>query len=158
MGYVLTIGEATLDILDEDQETVEIIAQVHEVDAVDKHLLTFGEPTDGRSERWPSITSWTNFIQFVDIEEFRGLFYDEYLGWMRASPRIKLITPRSQGIINRTYDAFVEKYPQAVPRIAILKNTPENPPENQALIRLTWLKYWVNWAMKNCKMPVFHLG
>ena len=157
MGYTLTIGELEVNY-DQDDEYPDI----HLGARAERHdnAPAYGEPTDYTNARWPSYTSWHEFTRFVGLEE---LFFSDDRGDCligRQHPGCVPLTERHRREINAAYEAHKVKYPNAVPTYG---NPPEgvftvdenNPPENYQFTRLTWLHYWVNWALDNCEKPVF---
>ena len=69
------------------------------------------------------------------------------------------LTNRHRVDINKAYENYITKYPNAKATYGNVKDICEvdedNPMENSALCRLEWLKFWVNWALDNCDKPVF---
>lgn len=169
MGYTLRIGELEFKYInDEDEPRIELSA------ASEKHenAPAFGEPTDYENQRWPSYTSWANFCRYFNLYE---LFYGknekgEYCrndALIAEHPGCFPLTEKHRREINRAYESHKLKYPNAIPTYGkhapegadqFTKFTwedPDNPPENYQFTRLTWLHYWVNWALDNCERPVF---
>lgn len=84
-----------------------------------------GVPTDYTNQRWPSYTAWGDFCEAIDINE--RLMINDHPGFMPVNFIL-------QQAVDKAY--------------AKIKSLPE---EHQP--RLEWLKFWVDWAMKNCKVP-----
>lgn len=148
MGYTLKIGEAEIVNYPEDGYISIGVKGVEH-----KEAPAFGEPTDFSNQRWPSYTSWHNFARFVGLHD---LFYDEDEGLIRRHPDTFPLTPSHKEIIDKAYEAFKVKYPDAVASFAEDGNYDEFPEENTWLVRLEWLKYWVDWSLENCQNPVFY--
>lgn len=144
MGYTLKIGEYASEFHDEDNTTW--ISQYAE-DAQHDAAPAYGEPTDNTNARWPSYTSWHNFARFVGLEDF---FFNEEMGLIRKHPGCVPLARYHQSSIENAMLNFKIKHPNAIPRM-----TDESEADCQ-LARLTWLKYWVDWAMQNCERPVFY--
>ena len=85
-----------------------------------------GVPTDRTNQRWPSYSGWADF---VDDTGLSGLFAE----LMPGHPGFCKIERRHLDAIN------------AVDTTAL--------PKHHA-VRMVWLKYWMDWALVNCKNPV----
>ena len=167
MGYSLRIGEATIcpDITKNEDwaySTVSIKAGDVRLD----NAPAFGEPTDYTNSRWPSYTAWANFVRFIVDhvnDEFEQLFYlgrlygesepgsDDYMCLIKTHPGVALIHEDHKSVIDRTMQMLKEKFPDAEANY----DADGNEHANGALCRLTWLKFWIDWALENCKIPVF---
>ena len=167
MGYTLQIGELVVEyVQDESEPRIEVAAKgFHRDDAP-----AFGEPTDGESQRWPSYTSWREFTEFVGLH---CLFYgsvtrhsdcirDDHL--IQEHPGCVPITERHRRDVNKALADYKERFPDATPSYGrpppegthpLFWEDKENPEENSWMCRLVWLHYWINWALDNCKKPVF---
>lgn len=155
MGYTLRIGELDIDY-DQEDSYIRLTCESKELPTAP----AFGEPTDHSNSRWPSYTSWSDFVEWAGINE---LFYDEDEGLIREHPGCVPINKKHQAIINEAYDAIKDKYPNVKagysPKIdyanRIFKD-PDWPIENSMMTRLEWLKFWFDWALDNCNKPVFY--
>ena len=73
------------------------------------------------------------------------------------------LTEQHRKEINDAVLRWKAKYPNAEPTYGQIPPEgalgfsvdKENPEENAYMCRLVWLHYWVNWALDNCKQPVF---
>lgn len=155
MGYTLKIGELDTHY-DAEEGHISFQAKGQKND----DAPAFGEPTDYENERWPSYTSWHNACRFCGIED---MFYNKETGLLREHPGCFPITKKHQEIINEALDNFKKKYPNAKagysPKINEKEGIYEDkdwPEENSWMTRLLWLKYWIDWALVNCKKPVFY--
>lgn len=146
MGYNLQIGELQVDITNDGRESiVNLTAETQ--NGRQESFLNVGELTDGTNMRWPTYTSWKNFTRNSDLYEF---FFDKSNGLMRTHPGTFPLCEEHRKIVNEKYDEFINKYPNA-------QCTYETDNDIDAtLVRFEWLKYWVNWALDNCKRPVFY--
>ena len=163
MGYSLTIGNAVLDY-DPDPEWPYLAIRAEGV--THTNAPAYGEPTDYTNERWPSYSSWHSFAREVNLHDM--MFGDTTKEWNNGSPLIRehpghtIITEKHRQKINRVfeYKSIICKREGKIPGYKytdlwgkVEKLNPEQyDPE---LARLTWLHYWVNWALDNCKIPVF---
>jgi hypothetical protein len=88
--------------------------------------------------------------------------YDKENGLIRNHPGCVPLTKEHKEIIDKTYKEFYEKYPNCKagysPKMDEAKGIYDNkwPKENSYAVRLEWLKYWIDWALENCKNPVFY--
>ena len=84
-------------------------------------------PTDHMNKRWPSYISWGDFMDAMGWEE-------EFL--IPSHPGYVIIDQTFKSIV----DAAYEKH----------KDAPEHG------VRITWMKFWTDWALVNCAQPIFH--
>lgn len=152
MGYTLTIGNAYLQY-DKAERSLTVECRNETLD----NAPAFGEPTDGTNSRWPSYTSWADFSRFVGLY---GLFFD------KNNPECEILIDHHPGfvalsethkeIIDEAYAAYYLKYPNAKPGFKPDGFIGTWPDENAHAARLEWLKFWVDWALVNCEMPIFY--
>ena len=155
MGYTLKIGELETATTDDGLESIVLN------DAKDEHhenAPAFGDPTDHTNSRWPSYSGWADVCRLTGLSEF---FFNKGTGLIRQHPGCFPLKKEHKEIIDKAYDEFYKKYPNAKPgyspRVDDIKVFEDNewPEENAIAVRLEWLKYWVDWALINCKQPVF---
>lgn len=157
MGYSLTIGELKHEITDDKLET-EIYSYAEDVTL--PNSPSYGEPTDYTNSRWPSYTSWGMAMEFVGLNDF---MYNKKTGLLRDHPGCVPLVKEHKEIIDKAHIDFYKKYPNCKPgfspklndRLGIYEDS-EWPEENMWAVRLEWLKFWVDWSLENCKVPVFH--
>ena len=157
MGYTLEIGELKTSI---DYEGLESTIRNSAKGVSLKDAPAFGELTDNSNSRWPSYTAWHNFARFADLEDF---FYSKETGLLREHPGCFPLVKEHKEIIDKAYTNFYKKYPNAKAGYSSKVNEKEGifedknwPEENAYAVRLEWLKFWVDWALINCKNPVFY--
>ena len=157
MGYTLTIGELKTQVYHEGLESY--VSNDAETLSLDE-APAFGEPTDNMNTRWPSYTAWSNAMEFVGLYD---LMYSKETGLIRNHPGCVPLVKEHKEIIDKAYKEFYEKYPNCKagysPKInekEDIYEDPEWPVENTWAVRLEWLKFWVDWALVNCKNPVFY--
>lgn len=158
MGYTLTIGN--LQTLWDDGDGLESRIRNSAEGEHHDNAPSFGEPTDGSNSRWPSYSAWRNFTKFTNLEDF---FYNKETGLLREHPGCFPLTKEHKEIIDKAYDDFYKKYPNAKagfsPNINEKHGMYEDkewPEENNYAVRLEWLKYWVDWAIEKSEKPVFY--
>jgi hypothetical protein len=88
-----------------------------------------GSPTDRINQRWPSYSGWDYFTKGVGLSELMDELIASHPGYVVLKKRHKKIIDAAYAK-KHTFDA-----------------------DNQG--RLEWLKFWVDWALDNCKKPVF---
>jgi hypothetical protein len=156
MGYTLRIGELETTVTDDGLESCVCN------EAEGKHLdeaPAFGEPTDHTNSRWPSYTAWHDFSRFVGLHDF---FYDKSTGLIRTHPGCVPLKKEHKEILDEAYKEFYEKYPNAKAGYSpkalndMFVEDKDWPEENNYAARLEWLKFWIDWALENCKIPVFY--
>lgn len=147
MGYTIRIGEA---IFTKDEKYAYISINAKK----EKHeqAPAFGEPTDFMNERWPSYTTWSEFLKGVGLHE---LFTDEDVGLMRKHPGQALLTKKHQIKIRNALEEHRKKgtspgFSETLFGEKIAGAEDADP----LLARLIWLDYWVTWAVENCENPV----
>ena len=142
MGYTLKIGEHKSVTTDEYEEPY----TYDEVDLVRlNYAPAFGNPTDNENQLWPSYSAWHDSMEYVGLHEF---MYNNENGLLREHPGCVKITEEHKLIIDKAHENYLKKYPNAEPNYG-------NDPINSSLVRLVWLKFWVDWSLKNCQNPVF---
>lgn len=143
MGYTLMIGEYAPEFIDEDGQTCILQACRKE-----RHegAPAHGEPTDNTNERWPSYTTWLEFSRFMKLQPLFAELLREHPGCVPLVLRHK-----------RAVDAAVQRmqweYPDMEPGFSTGYSEGDPRPY---LARLSWLSYWIDWALENCQHPVFY--
>jgi len=158
MGYNLIIGEAEFDVdrVGDDEWTEDIQDEYIQVTA--GHVRhddapAFGEPTDYTNQRWPSYTQWYDFCEKADLVH---VFYviDEHgnnTGTLRGGhPGYFPITPTVKAEVDKVYDRVKMQAKTLDPGADIFSTD-----VGAVWVRVQWLKYWIDWALENCKVPVF---
>lgn len=125
MGYSFIIGEHTTYV--EDGTTFDYAEEVKLNNAP-----AFDEPTDYTNKRWPSYTDWEEFTKATRLGHLLGM----HSKLIPAHPGCAKILPEYLKIIDLRL-AQKDKY------------------DINHQNRLTWLRFWFDWALKNCKNPVF---
>ena len=169
MGYNITIGER--GDLDPETESYDV-ATVRRDDAP-----AFGEPTDFTNERWPSYSTWGDFLENTGLQWLSPTTNHAFRAHVRADcpplmvehPGLEPLREVHREAIEHAYVAYRqkigmdkiagwaggEKYSHVTGRFEQVP-TPANADQFDGnLARLEWLRYWVNWALDNCTNPVF---
>jgi hypothetical protein len=146
MGYDLTIGELKIDINYYGLESyISLSVEGCKLD----NAPAYGEPTDYTNSRWPSYTSWGDAMDFLGLKDLMNYLIAKHPGCVP-------LTVDHKKVIDEAHAKFYAKYPNAKAGYAPNENDDESwPEENGYATRLEWLKFWVDWALENCKVPVF---
>jgi hypothetical protein len=156
MGYTLRIGELETTVEYEGLESYisnDAKSETHE------NAPAFGEPTDNSNSRWSAYLCWSNSMRFVGLYDF---MFNNETGLIRHHPDCVPLVKEHKEIIDKAYKEFYEKYPNCKAGYSLktlqdfFYHDAEWPEENSYATRLEWLKYWVDWALENCKYPVFY--
>lgn len=128
MSYTLQIGEYQPNIQDGIEMPGVIKMELPNAPAD-------GSPTDYTNERWPSYSAWHEFMVATGLHPLFNSRNGQLMN-KNNHPGYAIITKQHQRIIHVAYT-----------KINSL------PMEHRG--RLEWLKFWVDWALDNCKKPVF---
>jgi len=126
MGFTFKIGELTS--YKEENETYYDATEV----TLD-NAPADGSPTDHTNARWPSYTAWAEFTAATNLQLLFGHKIGELIP---EHPGYAILTKRHQVMINTAYAR-------------------KNKIDEEHHGRLEWLKFWVDWALANCKQPAF---
>ena len=144
MGYSLIIGERLkVSETEFDEDYTYITAEDVKLD----NAPAFGEPTDYTNERWPSYSAWHDFCKVSGLFD---LFYEENGHLRGGHPGLFTID-----------NEFKDKVDWAHKRLKMQYKTIEESADifdteiGAAYARVQWLKFWTDWALENCKNPVF---
>lgn len=166
MGYTLTIGEAEIDY---NEDSVRICAANVTLD----EAPAFGEPTDNTNTRWPSYAGWSDAMKKLGLTDFMfagkrgggdGAGSFEWNGkecspLLIDHPGAELVTQAHLEYLEAKLAAYKAAHPDHVAAYPPLKPGIEksfiDPRYDAALVRGEWLLFWMRWALKNCKQPVF---
>lgn len=144
MGYTITIGQ--LEVCKSPDDGLDCSCLTFSAEGVNhENAPAFGEPTDYTNERWPSYTGWSDFL--IDAGLYEVFFYDNghLIG---GHPGIRLVTREMKVRVDTALEAFQKENPGLEAKFV------EGTRAGGTLCRLTWLKYWIDWAIDNCETPV----
>lgn len=159
MGYNITIWKAQI-FYDPDDKYLCLKAKWE----MDKKAPAFWEPTDHENQRWPSYSTWTDFVKFVWLED---LFFNDETWLMRSHPWCFPFDQSDIDEVKKAINILKIKYPKIkaefneekiwfTTREEYYKYITENPMFVAwwHLCRLLWLDYWMTNALKKYKIPV----
>lgn len=146
MGYNLYIGEFDVEVEHEDRRvsaTVRIEDPIGPLNSSDRR----------DNQCWPSYTAWRNFADEVGLVE---VFFGDgrKVPYFDAGPDHGSIFgllchhPGCVELLPAHRHAFYEA------KLAYEKR-PEHEQDEYVRLRLEWLTWWSDWALKNCEYPSF---
>lgn len=161
MGYSISIGEWEKPRKG-SEDTVGSVTSVHLEEAP-----AFGEPTDYTNARWPSYSGWANFLKETGLEWLSPRTSHEFKGEdvRRGIPALMVEHPGVSPVLPVHLAAIEEALVTYRAKIGLDKQ-PGWPVDMKGaavagaehldgnLARLTWLRFWVKWALENCRNPV----
>ena len=141
MGYTLTIGE-----LHCEEDLAELFMNnfngTYYVPTVRlEDAPAFGEFTDYTNERMPSYAGWADVTKHTGMTNLMEELMPTGVGFAH-------LTEKHHHQIKEILHNYRTK-------IGFDKKPGYNEGEDPALGRLIWMEYWISWALKNCKKPVF---
>lgn len=163
MGYNITIGEGVIltPNLDDADECGYDLSVGARGECRDDAPSFPGDSMTGKSNgRSPSYSTWSDFCRDAGIYD---LFYNKANGLMRKHPGTAFLAPKHGAAIAAALDKYRTKHPGAKPGWREQTEggnffdgpwKPETEGLDGTLARLIWLDYWVQWALKNCTVPV----
>ena len=154
MGYDIYIGEAEID----DYPDGSPMLRVNRREEAAAPMFPGDDLTGRSNSRHPSYTGWSEFCRKTGLYD---LFFDESVGLMRRHPGIERITPRVLATVRASLDAYQTTYPSAQPgwcRCQVCLPYAAVPDAAHVhldgdLARLTWLAWWMDWAIRECRRP-----
>jgi hypothetical protein len=163
MGYNIYIGNAELksswpDPADEysDPPVAEWVVEgmIH-ADA------PYSSDSGHSNSRDPSYTGWAEFCREVGIEEW---MLKRYEGKMGYHPGCSALTKEDASFLTTLLNDYKEKHPTEEAcwcecsscQYGKKTDIKHNPNASGTLVRLTWLTWWVNWAVENCERPAIY--
>jgi hypothetical protein len=155
MGYNLCIGNATL--LESDGEWEADVTPV----GVPNPLVIPGDTE--APMRHPGYLQWREFTRQAGLED---MFYNEFDGLLRRHPGCFLLTQDHLTKVRAALEIARRKYPNDPIGFPVrTENESEEDFERReeectegtgALVRLTWLEFWIDAALKHCERPAFY--
>lgn len=158
MSYDIYIGNAEIESeVREDEFYVRWIVNGHsEPDAPNFEGDTLTQNTNSRH---PGYSQWANFLKEVGLYD---TFFNEEIGLMREHPGCFPLT--RQHLVKfkdaLEYLNMTDKRPAGLdPRL--IKDDFIQIPQGEEThsynkVRLIWLIYWTEWALRNCQYPAIY--
>jgi hypothetical protein len=149
MSYSIYIGEAEIDA-DWDDLYVRFIARHEELEEVPDFFVDNTTKRDTRGFGWCDISGKTNgrhpgYSQMRDFSQLTGLedlFYKELIV---THPGCVRLTQDHLDQVNTAVEEYYDENPGSVPGWEEGQYT--------TLCKLLWYQWWMEWALKNCKVP-----
>jgi len=156
MAFNIWIGNAVLAGGTEDDEG-DFYADVEPLE-VENPLMIIGDTNC--SYRNPGYGQWHNFVEAAGLKSF---FFDEFTGLMRDHPGTKALTQDHLTHVRAALEIAKRKYPNAPLHFPVKREDEtiddfeerenKHPEGSGVLIRLMWLEFWIDAALKHCEKP-----
>jgi hypothetical protein len=149
MGYSIKIGELMVEVV---QDGLNSFLSLDVVDVTLPDAPAYGDARDFRNKTLPSYTQWADCMSMIGLYD---LFYNKSHGLIRKHPGCVPLTADHKEVIDSAHEAFMKAYPAL--KIGFCPEGEDDtnwPDENGVAVSLVWLKFWVDWALSNCKIPV----
>lgn len=168
MGYSITIGEGVMRF--PSKKEMEEYGENHIDVSVDGHseedAPTFpGDGLTGKgNSRHPSYTQWSGFCERTGLKD---LFFSQDSGLMRQHPgtfalcgddlkKVKAAVKLHKAMYGKDLKAGCcecDKCQGGFGRKNAVHEAGFIETQSYDRVRLVWLEWWMNWALKNCKNP-----
>jgi hypothetical protein len=141
MGYTLAIGERDFDT----EENIGFAKKIKLGDApVNANSAVFLEKTN------VFMPSYNNWHRFLEETELNALFLGKG-GLIKTHPGVVSLTEEHLKAVKFANDNYKKLYCDQ-------RLIDDMPCVSLNLDRLNWLEWWMNWALSNCKDPIFTNG
>jgi hypothetical protein len=140
MSYDIYIGQRKWDI-GRREHTVDPIT------TSDAPEFGNDEMTGKGNSRHPGYSQWSDFLRVVGLI---GMFFDGESGLMRQHPGCFPLDNDHREMINEAVAKWEIKHPELVGRESLGFGVSDS---ESFYCRLLWLKYWIGYALDNCKKP-----
>lgn len=156
MSYSIYIGQAELrpaDPEDGDEGRIDVIVESMSLDEAPefpRDILT------GKSNgRHPAYSGWANFIDEAGLKD---MFRNQDTGLMRDHPGCFPLLPQHLIRVEAALEIWKTKarkdaIPGWDPKADPWKGDSADPRYDGTWARLEWLRFWIDWALKNCSRP-----
>ena len=141
MGYLIEIGELLTEVEDDGlcsylYNTVKRI-YVDEAPKIQRGVNSIS----------PSYSTWSDVCKVLGITD---LMFDTEYGLMHEHPGCVPITKEHKELFDIAYTKFYKD------NVDINVDIDSERDVDQAAVRLEWLRFWIEWALINCNVPVFY--
>ena len=142
MAILIKIGELTTSV---DGVGIDKFIAIGAETVVDVRVPTYVENVGNGNYIMPSAASWRDFLNYTGLYK---LMYNESYSLMRE-PCVP-ITEEHRSIFWDKYNKYRKNYPDAIPDLTSVHRA------DYCFAVLEWLRFWIEWALINCNVPVFY--
>lgn len=154
MGFNLTVGDAMPRYPDEKHNSFGWT--VREVCLPDAPAIPNDAPwSQHGNQRSPLYTVWEDFTRSTGLEDLLGHTDSELIPYY---PGVAPLTRAHADRVDAALVAFHTAHPEAVARFSAEMawgGGSDTGEHDGHLARLTWLAWWIRWAVENCAHPAF---
>lgn len=138
MGYDILIGNRVP--ADKGARQCGRVFEVERLEHPDAPLFG-GDPTGRSNHRASSYSTWEEFCKDVDLYY---LFFSKTVGLMREHPGVQPLTEYHLSHVRAALKAWNARH-----------HLPPGwrPGQDALKARLMWLEWWMDWALRNCRVP-----
>lgn len=118
--------------------------------------------SDRGNGRDPSYSTWADFCREVGLYDW---MLKQHEGKMGQHPGCAALFPSDAEMLTQKLEEYRQQHPNEEATFCECSacddwgkkdKPPHNPNASPTLARLTWLTWWVNWAVANCERPAIH--
>lgn len=156
MSYSITIGEATVSSYMESDGEYHARWTAESKDLPDAPNYKGDDVTGNSNCRRPAYSAWSDFCFRNKLE---GLFFSRVSGLMREHPGCFQLTELHLNAFKKALELRkkTDKRPAGLDERYIADECINIPAGKEThdydKVRLHWLIWWTEWALKNCKNP-----
>lgn len=149
MGYDIKVGNAVPEHHKDDFPTLNARWVVEYETLEDAPVFKGDDATGNGNLRSPSYSVWREFCTATGLFD---LFYEEYYGLLAEHPGCRGITQQDADQVTAALTRYKAK--ATLPPGFEDDSDYQGPPNfDYDLVRLMWLEFWMQWAVKNCETP-----
>lgn len=160
MSYSIYIGEAQIQPLGANNEPAPISVGVGEVRLPDAPTFPGDTMTGNSNGRHPGYAQWSKFCDDTGLD---GLFFARDEGFLSSHPGCFKLLPIHLATVQAALATWKAKRPTMVPGWCECgdchgwrreeDNEPHRPERDGHMARLLWLEWWMDWALRTCRVP-----
>lgn len=142
MVILIKIGELTSTV---DGVGIDKFIAVGAETTVDLKVPNYIEGVGNGNYMMPSETAWIDFLNYTGLHH---LMYNKSYSLMREA--CVPITEEHRSLFYAQYNKYRKEYPDARPDVTSVDMV------DYCLAKLEWIRFWIDWSIANCKIPVFY--